>query len=405
MIKFRCSNCDKGFNVPDNFAGKRSKCTKCKQSITVPSVEQKPSEEKTSIIKFRCPNCNQKTGVPKKYAGKRVRCNKCKEPMQVPGLKREVIADDLAGGSDIFGGGLGEELLSAEADAPAVEEPLRLKPTEPEEVPIGPETFGGQSRFEDKPSGGGIPEGAKIPLGLVAGLGLTIAGAVIWGLIAKGTGFHWGWIATIVAGLAGCGFAMFMHDGDRGGFTGFLAVVIGLIGIMTGKVFIAKWVEMPIVKERFTSGFKMSASDNSKKKHFSEGGDSQSNMLEHIVENKKSMFFVTCFHLADEGVFEEEFAKKVITFHLGKNRSSAENFDELRDAEGKVLTLIEGYSRSEREEIARQQEDRLIELMEKILDKTPVGFVIAFIGSFSLADFLWFPMGLWGAYKVGAGWD
>jgi len=36
------------------------------------------------MIKFHCPSCSQKLGVPDDYAGKRIRCSKCSQPTLVP---------------------------------------------------------------------------------------------------------------------------------------------------------------------------------------------------------------------------------------------------------------------------------------------------------------------------------
>lgn len=45
------------------------------------------------MIKFRCPSCNQKLGVPDEYAGKRVRCTRCKEATQVPQPELPVLEE------------------------------------------------------------------------------------------------------------------------------------------------------------------------------------------------------------------------------------------------------------------------------------------------------------------------
>jgi hypothetical protein len=45
MIKFYCTRCDKKLGVPDEFAGKRVRCPRCKQPVTVPELEIEPVEE------------------------------------------------------------------------------------------------------------------------------------------------------------------------------------------------------------------------------------------------------------------------------------------------------------------------------------------------------------------------
>jgi hypothetical protein len=47
MIKFFCSKCDKKIGVPDEYAGKKIRCPRCKQPVRVPEIEIEPVEEPT----------------------------------------------------------------------------------------------------------------------------------------------------------------------------------------------------------------------------------------------------------------------------------------------------------------------------------------------------------------------
>jgi hypothetical protein len=40
---------------------------------------------------------------------------------------------------------------------------------------------------------------------------------------------------------------------------------------------------------------------------------------------------------------------------------------------------------------------------DKTLAETKIGFFFAFLGSFSFLDLLFFPMGMWSAYKISSG--
>ena len=71
------------------------------------------------MIKFRCPSCNQKLGVPDEYAGKRVRCTRCKEATQVPQPELPVLEEiavapalELETGDEIGGDMSADEALS-----------------------------------------------------------------------------------------------------------------------------------------------------------------------------------------------------------------------------------------------------------------------------------------------------
>lgn len=135
MIRFNCENCGQKFKLSDRYAGRKSKCPKCKQPIVIPPAGEE-SAQQSSIIKFRCPSCNQKIGVTPDYAGKRVRCSKCKNPLRVPQASsqpgRLTVKDEkkvLRAGQEQHSadggiwddlGGL-DELRLAEANAPSVE--------------------------------------------------------------------------------------------------------------------------------------------------------------------------------------------------------------------------------------------------------------------------------------------
>ena len=62
------------------------------------------------MIKFRCGHCGQKLGVPDEFSGRRVRCTNCDEPSMVPasgGLEDSAVAMELDPlEADDAGGGL-----------------------------------------------------------------------------------------------------------------------------------------------------------------------------------------------------------------------------------------------------------------------------------------------------------
>ena len=56
MIKFQCDNCGKNFSVPEDQAGKKGKCPKCKTLVVVPvsedcsSVKGRSDSEASSAV-------------------------------------------------------------------------------------------------------------------------------------------------------------------------------------------------------------------------------------------------------------------------------------------------------------------------------------------------------------------
>ena len=152
MINFQCPHCSQKVKANDVYAGKQVKCPKCGQPIRIPSSAEQLPAEQPGIIKFRCPGCNQKIGLSKEYAGKTVKCAKCKQLIQVPADKAQQAArqpdiesilrpkpapseqaDAFDAGNvpgDIF---FDEQLLAAEANAPAADGLLKLSSTPSQE--------------------------------------------------------------------------------------------------------------------------------------------------------------------------------------------------------------------------------------------------------------------------------
>ncbi|MHC4336908.1 MAG: hypothetical protein ACYSTG_03025 [Planctomycetota bacterium] len=434
MIKFRCSNCNKKISTPDNYAGKRGKCPQCGQVVHVPPAQEEPVQDNQAVIKFRCPSCNQKIGVAKNYAGKRVRCAKCRQPIRVPEPQAEPVqkesvadsveADEMFDGNvaagDIFGDkSLTDELLAAEANAPPIEEPLQLKRIAPEPASSQAQTFetgtylaGRSNGAKDSAAVRVAKSVGKIPLALAASFGFTLVGAMIWAWFSSLFGAGWFDFVDImvipVAALAGFGLIMVIKNQSVG--IGLLAALIGLFGAISGKAFIAKWVILPEMKKMFTATLSekpifrdtLLGDFDIKGSHVFRKPSEQ--LLVSLIENEKSMFLMGCMQLAEDGEFEEDLAWQVAAAHVS-GKVPLENAEEIKVAHEKVDALLKRCSLSQKEKIARAHYSKIAERMRKFVMETKVGFVFAFIATFSLLDLLWFPLALWGAYKIGAGRD
>lgn len=403
MIKFHCSNCGKKISTPDNYAGKRGKCPQCGQVVRVPSAQEEPVQDNQPVIKFRCPNCNQKIGVAKNYAGKRVRCAKCRQPIWVPEpqvepVQKESVAgsveademfDDHIAAGDIFGDkSMADELLAAEAGAPAVEEPLRLKPAVPQTVHSQAPAFGVRGQLTDNSvSGRSLTVGTsnravKIPLAIGASFIAALLGAILWAVVACVTRYECGIIAWGVGVLAGFGLTLFIDS--RGVGIGLLACLFAFLGILMGKFFIANWYIMPRLEQEF--------------RKFEPGEEH----IAELLENSDMMFSVACLQLVENGEFEEALAWRVIAAHYSGELPS-ENRQEIEAARQKSLELLNNWSESEKKAAAQAQCAKLMDKITDFMIKTKIGLVIAFLAAFSLWDLLWLPIALWSAYKIGAG--
>ncbi|MCK5565538.1 MAG: DUF4013 domain-containing protein [Planctomycetes bacterium] len=147
MIKFKCPNCSHRIGAPDDYAGKKARCSKCKQPVRIPSGQQIAEAPDPDVIKFRCDKCNQKIAIAAIHVGKRVKCKKCENICVVtvaavaPAPKAISdnmlddtplkLAEDYADGEDMFGGGTDLSVLAV-GDAVEVERPaLPEEPKEP----------------------------------------------------------------------------------------------------------------------------------------------------------------------------------------------------------------------------------------------------------------------------------
>jgi predicted Zn finger-like uncharacterized protein len=434
MIKFTCSNCSKKISTPDKSAGKRGKCPQCGHILRVPTPHKEILQDDQTIIKFRCPHCNQKIAVTENYIGKRVKCAKCRQPFKVPEPQKEVEKKDTVPGNiesdekfdkdmgiaDIFGEkSLTDELLAAEANAPAIEQELQLKPVTPESISRQAQTFEAGVYSDDHSytvdSGAaarGIKNMGKIPLAIVASFGFTLVGAMIWAWFSSLFGANWFGFVDImvipVIALAALGLIIFIENRNMG--IGLLAALIGLSGAVSGKAFIAKWAILPEMEKILTAELSekpifrdtiLSDFDINKILAFKKPSDQ---LLANLVENENSMFLFVCMQLAENGEFELEFAWQVAAAHAS-GKVPLEKAEEIKVANEKVEAMLKSSGPGEKERIVRAQYSKVMERVRKLFMETEIGFVIAFIATFSLWDLLWIPMGLWSAYKIGAGRD
>jgi len=78
MIKFCCDYCAHKINVRDTGAGKRGKCPKCDNVITIPA--------ESTIIEFLCEYCERRISVPKSHAGRKAICPQCNNRFIIPAI-------------------------------------------------------------------------------------------------------------------------------------------------------------------------------------------------------------------------------------------------------------------------------------------------------------------------------
>lgn len=114
-IKFNCPNpeCRKPFRARSEQAGKKARCPKCKQVLTIPAAGPAYHPEMEALaaaaladpvatpapaapakpIYFDCPNCDERIQAPAEQAGQRIPCPHCTRIVKVPMPVKEAARD------------------------------------------------------------------------------------------------------------------------------------------------------------------------------------------------------------------------------------------------------------------------------------------------------------------------
>lgn len=458
MIKFHCPHCNQKIGLDDNYAGKRVRCAKCKQPLQVPGAVAQPAAGKPITdagkpdkVTFNCWNCGQRIAVGAIYIGKSVKCPKCAKPIQVPSTQQPAVqkkpaapavTDDDAELAAMFGDNLAnKEMLAAEANAPSVEEPLRIAPLSSESAdgaqnicprcgtlnPIGTQFCAGCEYSFTAPAAGAGP-GTGFLVGLAASIGFALVGVIVWTILAGLIGYGWmNFLCVGVAVLAGLGFKMALDE--RGPGIGTLAILIGLAGIFLGKVCIAKWVVLPRMESEIAAA----------KVEWEKAPDKAVLSEEEIMRrmnDPNEMFRAAAYQMADEGTFSKEFAEKVVQTQ-SDGRAPIGEAEKILAGVKQVGEKISGWTDEQKRQAIIAQGRRDVQafqelgrtMMEKAfsdsnvpkgfrraieeansvssgdmkISETSYGFTVAFIRALECSDLLLLPLALFCAYKAATG--
>ena len=186
------------------------------------------------MIKFRCGHCDQKLGVPDEWAGKRIRCNRCKESCAVPHPQIDLQpvsqpaptspSTDLSmPEGELDGGGFSSDFLDL-ATGQQIENRAELKETlrPPREKAALEPVRSGRGTGQDVGVRAGVLKGTpRILLAIGMGLAFTLIAGVLWTGIAAITRFQLFFLVVGVGWAAGFGMKLGL---DRPGvLTGIVA--------------------------------------------------------------------------------------------------------------------------------------------------------------------------------------
>ena len=407
MIKFACAHCGKRLGVSLQAAGKWVKCPKCAQPTRVP---QAPSLDQDGLVPLKEPEAVPPAAPPRAPMPAERTCPNC-------GSSNVPDTD--------FCISCGHRLM---AGSPAG---ARARPRQP---------------------------GSRVMLGLLVGLGFSVGAALLWTVLVYYVSLRWvGFLAATVCALAGVGFRL--ASPKRGAGIGLAVACIGLCGILFGKVLIASWVVMPELAR--IRGFESLEITELSEKEIKEVMQDEHQMFcvacDHIARKEQwdddFTFKVKWAHgwgMEDMKVSKEEEQEiKAVTaqvkavlagwtdlqksaaiqadwaisqaamkeFAIGMARLAREamkksddpmaqlmapEFDRsLAEAEREEQKAAESQSQPADERVPPAAE-KLLEFIEgtRSLAETPVAWPLAMLGSFSVLDLIWFPVGFWMAFKA-----
>jgi len=110
----------------------------------------------------------------------------------------------------------------------------------------------------------------------------------------------------------------------------------------------------------------------------------------------------------DQNEIGEDLIREIAVWRF-TGESRPEIRTDLETAREKINERLESWSQEEKTEAVKMQYPRMMrEFAEFFFDTgiaTVIGFFVAFIAAFECLDVVWFPLGLYFAYRVGAGKD
>ncbi len=410
------------------------------------------------MIKFRCTDCNQKLGVPIQHAGKLVKCTTCSKPTRVP----QAPSPDEEGLLP-----LKEDDAPTLATPLHTSLPDKQTCPKCGESNIHDTEFCiscGHRLIMDAPTNiqsAPCQPSSRIMLGLLVAIGFSVGAGVLWAVIVYYVSLSWlGFLAATVCALSGVGFTLVSKT--RGVRIGLLVGCIGLCGILVGKVLIAYWVVMPELAQ--IRGFESLETTELPKEEIEDIMQDDNRMFSvacrHVARQEQwddthllNVSFVYCWgtkYLAVSEKENETFNASIADVEeilagwtdlqksaaiqadwaisqaemkeFGKNiaRLMIDMAKESKDPQAKEIAegIEQSLTEAEKEEHGSAESElqpshgeippQAIELLEVVegtrsLTETSIALPLALLGSLTLLDLLWFPLGFWMAFKAGAG--
>lgn len=438
------------------------------------------------MIKYRCPNCQQKLGVPDEYEGRRIRCSKCAQPSVVPRRILPVAqpVQNTAGAVPVAA--VAAQAASARpqpapaaagvsrpAPIPHQHRPAAADPTPPSQsvttMPDLPELVPEEERMQEvqedpnaqilrdfrnsrarkidlkipgrkpgrrekppKPDQGEekggfslgdlIPDALRTPLAILLALGLVGGLILTWVAVAKTADSSMSFFVALIP-LAG-GAALRLIP-ERGMAVGLMAVILGIAGVGAGKAAMAKWGMIPMLEKRAHEEVLENLPALLNDKNLQMPPDQSAKF---IIKRWDCLMCVALIQLVDQKEADPREARALalemfslsgtgVSFteaitNIGANDAAAESRREIFNERmednqlyNKATGMVFSWEDSEALQLARRYYPAFSRLVAQAqllynLENSEDLFKFAFIASLSALDMIWIALGVGGAFVI-----
>mgnify|MGYP000054365537 CR=1 FL=1 len=264
MIKYRCPHCSQKLGVPDEYAGHRVRCSKCGERSMVPQ-KILPVAEPVSTVSENVP-----VAVVVKSAGVSPRPDRQQGELETLSRPSEVSQSQPAQSHTSTSLTTPQDMpeMTAEDEFPEVveEDPnaavLRQVRTSRArkldlKIPSGRKSGirgrkSGDSGPDSSDRGGFsldglLPDFLRTPLGFLLAFGLVGGLIWTWVIMARASDSSMNFFAALIPLAGAAGLRLIP---GRGVAVGFLAVVLGLVGIGAGKAAMTRWGMIPMLERQ-----------------------------------------------------------------------------------------------------------------------------------------------------------
>ncbi len=378
------------------------------------------------MIKFYCTRCDKKLGVPDEFAGKMVKCSRCRQPTRVPDHSQGTEPEPIPDQPPLSESPLTENILrdleasgptkpSSVSDSPAPAAPPPKSSRKPPRIrcPRCNTLIAGDTEFciacgcaitqqqaapmqYEVDTSGRFYTVSKMPWFLLVSAFAAAIGVLGWIALAFSTTKESGYAALGVGALIGFVMMVIGHEYRRD--IALLAATVTILAVPIGKYLTLAWVEPETPQEE-------RAPANTRTNLKSEINE---NCIDRSVLDHDTLFYATGCHLVKQGQLSQEAVTAAMHYCLG-DPLPPDQIPAAQDHCRRITQTFRDWPISKRKEIVRefyqkkakktQQAQQVVaEVAAQVFYKDRLKF--AFQDWY--IDLLWYILAILAAAKIGA---